>query len=221
MAYSQVFGQGRTRLQESGMAPTHVGGNGSCHKHSPRLPLAIALTLALMASPASFPEAKAAQASLAGTMYEAPALEYNLDPALLYSVALAESARGADSRLQPWPYTLRVLTEAGFYGKSREEAARQLETYLAQHGSVDIGIMQVNTRWHGHRVEDVTQLLDPSVGLRVGAEILREAIDSAPGDLVLGVGRYHNWADEERARNYGQRILAIYENILRVLGRSE
>lgn len=218
MAYSQVVGQGNTRLQESGKAPTHVGGGGGCHTRSSRLPLAIALTLTLMASPASLPEA---EASLSGTMYEAPALEYDLDPALLYSVALAESARGADSGLQPWPYTLRVLTEAGFYGKSREEAARQLEAYLAKHGSVDIGIMQVNTRWHGHRVEDVTQLLDPSVGLRVGAEILREAIDSAPGDLVLGVGRYHNWADEERARNYGQRILAIYENILRVLGRSE
>ncbi|PXX95993.1 transglycosylase [Halomonas sp. LBP4] len=171
-----------------------------------------------MIPPGAFSDA---EASLAGTMYEAPALEHNLDPVLLYSVALAESARGADSQLQPWPYTLRVLTEAGFYGQSREEATQQLQRYLQKHGSVDIGIMQVNTRWHGHRVDDVTQLLDPSVGLRVGAEILRESIDSAPGDLVLGVGRYHNWADEERARNYGRRILAIYRNIRRVVRVAE
>lgn len=195
-----------------------LGGKGKHHKVCPRLSTALGFALSFMVVPAVFTDA---EASLVGTMYEAPALEYDLDPVLLYSVALAESARGADRQLQPWPYTLRVLTEAGFYGQSREEAAQQLHRYLQQHGSVDIGIMQVNTRWHGHRVDDVTQLLDPSVGLRIGAEILREAIDSAPGDLVLGVGRYHNWADEERARNYGRRILAIYNNIRRVLGRPE
>jgi hypothetical protein len=218
MAYSQIGSQAFALLQQAVSAPLRVGKMGSLNNGYPRMSMAIGLALTLSVAPAANNQA---EASLAGTMYEAPALEYDLDPVLLYSVALAESARGADSQLQPWPYTLRVLSEAGFYGQSHDEAVEQLQRYLQNHGSVDIGIMQVNTRWHGHRVEDVTQLLDPAVGLRVGAEILREAIDSAPGDLVLGLGRYHNWADEERARNYGQRILAIYRNIRDVLGGAE
>lgn len=218
MAYSQIGSQANASLQDVGRPPMRLGGKSRSQLACSRLLTSYGLVLSLMVAPVAFSEA---EASLAGTMYEAPALEHNLDPVLLYSVALAESARGANSQLQPWPYTLRVLSESGYYGQTQEEAAQQLRRYLSQHGSVDIGIMQVNTRWHGHRVDDVTHLLDPNVGLRVGAEILREAIDSAPGDLILGLGRYHNWADEERARNYGQRILAIYRNILRELGRSE
>ncbi|MEG6623896.1 hypothetical protein V2B08_31720, partial [Pseudomonas aeruginosa] len=37
--------------------------------------------------------------------------------------------------------------------------------------------------------------------------------NSAPNDLELGVGRYHAWEDEIRARNYGSRVLAIYRNL--------
>ncbi|BBV43541.1 hypothetical protein STW0522CIT26_P11740 (plasmid) [Citrobacter portucalensis] len=47
----------------------------------------------------------------------------------------------------------------------------------------------------------------------VGAEVLSEAIQSSPNDLELGVGRYHAWEDEIRARNYGSRVLAIYRNL--------
>lgn len=159
-----------------------------------------------------------AQAGLQGTMFYEPARQHGIDPALLYAVALAESANAEAGMLQPWPYTLRVLTEPGHYASTRHDAERVLQGYLQIHRSIDVGIMQVNTRWNGHRVERVEDLLDPHVGLLVGAEILREAIDSAPGDLVLGVGRYHNWQDEARARNYGERVLAIYRNIKAIIG---
>ncbi|AIJ10630.1 transglycosylase SLT domain protein (plasmid) [Edwardsiella anguillarum ET080813] len=43
--------------------------------------------------------------------------------------------------------------------------------------------------------------------------MLSEAIKSSPSDLELGIGRYHSWNDEARARNYGSRILAIYRNL--------
>lgn len=159
-----------------------------------------------------------AHAGLQGTMFYEPAKQYGIDPALLYAVALAESANAEAGMLQPWPYTLRVLTEPGHYARSRHDAEKVLQGYLQIHRSIDVGIMQVNTRWNGHRVDRVEDLLDPHVGLMVGAQILREAIDSAPGDLVLGVGRYHNWQDEARARNYGERVLAIYRNIKSIIG---
>ena len=91
--------------------------------------------------------------------------------------------------------------------------------YLASHtatsSNIDIGIMQVNLRWHGHRVADPLTLLEPDSNIRVAAAILREAIDSVPTDLELGVGRYHS-SDPSRARAYGRRVLGIYQGLARL-----
>lgn len=148
-------------------------------------------------------------------MYDAPARAYGHDPLLLYSVALAESAwKGEESGfVQPWPYTLRVASLPGNYQMSFEDALDELQTYQVSYSSIDIGLMQVNSKYHGHRVTNLSDLLIPGTNLEIGAQILRETIDSAPGDLQLGIGRYHHWADEVRARSYGARILAIYDNL--------
>ena len=37
--------------------------------------------------------------------------------------------------------------------------------------SIDVGLLQVNTRWHGHRVDRLESLLDPKINLGVGAAI--------------------------------------------------
>jgi soluble lytic murein transglycosylase-like protein len=159
-----------------------------------------------------------AQASpLDGTDFQTVADEFSLDPLLLYSVALAESARSNGSgQIGPWPWTLRVPAK-GYYLESEQEAEALLAKLLESHGSVDIGMMQVSVRWNGHRVESPAELLDPAIALRTGAEILREALDSAPGDLQLGIGRYHTWKNEAAARNYGDRVLAFRRNIANAL----
>ena len=144
------------------------------------------------------------------------AKEMGIDPLLFYSVALAESARSVgDGNISPWPWALRA--NRSYYPESREAAEPILARLLAEHKSVDIGWTQINSRWNGHRVNSLADLLDPETSLRIGATILREAIDSSPGDLELGVGRYHNWDDEARARNYGARVLAIRRNLVQLL----
>jgi len=152
-----------------------------------------------------------------GTDFEDAAARYGLDPVLLYSVALAESASGrGDNNISPWPWTLRTLNEP-FYAMSREQAATRLQQLIDHKGkkvSVDIGFMQVNLFWHGHRVQNPIDLLDPITNLNTGAEILSETISSSPDDLELGIGRYHNWKDEARSRSYGKRVLSIYQQLL-------
>lgn len=187
-------------------------------KHLSALAVATTLTMIPLSANASLFSAPQ-HSPLSGTMYEAPARAHNLDPLLLYSVALAESAwRGEQNgEIQPWPYTLRVLSEPGNYQPNLAAAQSELRGYQERYKSIDIGIMQVNSHYHGHRVESLTDLLIPERNLLVGAEILRETIDSAPDDLQLGIGRYHHWADEVRARSYGARILAIYENLRQLL----
>lgn len=77
--------------------------------------------------------------------------------------------------------------------------------------------MQINLHWHGHRVEKPEQLLNPETNLKIGAVILAEAIQSAPNNLELGIGRYHSWQNVQAAVLYGRRVLALADQIRTVI----
>lgn len=161
---------------------------------------------------------------LSETLFEVFGKEVGLDPKLIYSVALAESARANNSKLlSPHPWTLRADT--AFYGQSKEEAKEQLNKLLQKTKSVDVGLMQVNVRWHGDKVSKPEDLLDPVINMRVGTNYLAEMIRSTPHDLELAIGKYHVGPtitndNKDRAKNYGQRVLAIYKNILDLASNS-
>lgn len=155
---------------------------------------------------------------LSGTVFDDAATRHGIDPLLLYAVALAESAKGAgQGNIGPSPWALRSKGSP-FYANTKQAASEKLEQLLKQGRSIDVGYMQVNIKWNGHRVDNVYDLLDPQKNVHVGAEILAEAISSAPNDIELGIGRYHNWLNVPLARNYGSRVLAIYRNLQEVEG---
>jgi soluble lytic murein transglycosylase-like protein len=151
---------------------------------------------------------------LRDTAWWTVAEQRGLDPYILYAVALVESAKVSKRLAKPWPWALNrqgrpvipsSLTEAkDILGGSLAKGIR----------NIDVGLMQVNVRWQGHRVRQPEDLLDPEINLRVGADILFEAIGSATGNLVLGIGRYHaGFRDAERAYRYGRRVLAVAQQI--------
>lgn len=154
-----------------------------------------------------------AQITLAGTYWETAANEQGLDPLLLYSVALAESLVNRGGRtVSPWPYVYRT-SEGPVYGQTREEVERWVASELAAgRRNIDIGLLQISLHWHGHRISNPIDLVNPETNMRVAAQILAEAMSSAPGDPVLGVGRYHSWR-EDAARRYGERVIRIYQGL--------
>lgn len=161
------------------------------------------------------PPAVGASGFLENTLWEKAAVAHGVDPALLYAVTIVESARRVDAaRVKPWPYALQVNGyNLSFYPQTKQEAEKIL-TWLQSRGidNVDVGLGQVNLRWHGHRVRQAADLLEPAVNLRVAAQILSESL-AASSDPVLGVGRYHShtyW----RARQYGGRVLGLYRRLL-------
>lgn len=146
--------------------------------------------------------------SLEDTLWEQAAKPYGIDPYTLYAVALLESARPGHSGIRPWPWTLR--TPGGpIYADTRQEARQALRSALERYESrnVDVGLMQINVRWHAHRAAPV-KLLDPAINLKVAAQILAQAIRSVPDRPVLGLGRYHSWKTP-RALRYGRRVARI------------
>ena len=151
---------------------------------------------------------------LSGTVFDEAGRRYRLDPLLLYAVALVESGYGSEKQgVRPWAWALRS-SRGSVYAKDRAEAEQVLSTLLGDGLlNVDIGLAQVNLRWHGHRIRQPADLLDPVTNLSVSADILRDALASAPGDLALGVARYHSWLDHDKGERYARRVLRIYQQL--------
>lgn len=150
---------------------------------------------------------------LSHTLWARVASARSLDPYLLYAVALIESARISGGLAAPWPWALNHSGRT-FYPENPETALAQIRNRLdVGQNVIDIGLMQVNLRWHGRRVRTLEALLDPVTNVQLGAEILAETIASAPGDLALGVGRYHTWRNLKAAYRYGRKVLALAERL--------
>ena len=134
--------------------------------------------------------------------YRRIADEYGIPPGVLYAVALTESGllmpESRDHR--PWPWTLNVAGKAYRYG-SRDTAYAGLMQHLARTEMVDVGLMQVNWRYHGDKLRTHWLALDPWFNLRIGASILREMYDQC-GDWIVAAGRKFSPDDEGWATEY-------------------
>jgi hypothetical protein len=148
--------------------------------------------------------------------YQQVADAYDLPAEVLYAVALTESARKVDStgNVRPWPWTLNFRGRGHFFS-SRDEAETALQRFLEQgRTSVDIGLMQVNWRYHEQRLGSPQRALDPYHNLRVAAEILRDCHQSRQ-DWWAAVGCYHAPNSPRRAAQYRTRVRAHWQRVIR------
>jgi len=147
--------------------------------------------------------------------YRTVARELGVPHTLLYAVALTESGRRLDNvGIRPWPWALNVSGQ-GYYFSSRTEAWQALRQLLKSGStSIDIGLMQVNWRYHRSRLGTPWQALDPYHNLRVGAGILRGCFQQK-GDWWTGVGCYHAPNNSERAARYRRRVQSRWQRLIR------
>lgn len=147
--------------------------------------------------------------------YRAIAAKWDIPQSLLYAVALTESGKrmvSTDS-YRPWPWTLNVAGR-GFFFDSRQAAWQALMAYLKEgKRSIDIGVMQVNWRYHKDRLGTPWQALDPYHNIRVGAGILQDCF-STRKDWWASVGCYHAPTNSPRAGQYQRRVLARWQRIV-------
>jgi|TARA_Y100001933_G_scaffold241414_1_gene267833 hypothetical protein len=156
---------------------------------------------------------------LRGSIYEDVGNEKGVDPALLYAVALTESGRALGERSEavaPWPYVLRAA-DARFYADNEDDYRLAYKLFVKKYGDkFDVGPLQVNVYWQvtrGKRTAAGEDLLDFRTNLSVGADTLKDAMAST-NDKALGIGRYHTWSDNDRARLFGERVLAVHQNLM-------
>ena len=155
---------------------------------------------------------------LQNTLWWQVANRHELDPYVLYAVALIESAKGSTkNQVTPWPWALNKSGKSIIPATQQEARSLLTKTLTEGNRNIDVGLMQINLHWHGHRVDKPEQLLNPVTNLQIGAGLLAEAIRSVPNDLVLGIGRYHSWQNVSAAVAYGRKVLAVAAQIRTVL----
>lgn len=157
--------------------------------------------------------ARVDQLNLSRTHWSSTAAKYGLDPYVLYAVALVESAKVSDGEAHPWPWALNQQGKSS-YPKTSVDALEKIRLLVREgQRNIDIGLMQVNLRWHGNRVSSLDRLIDPVTNVDIGAQILAESMATVPNDAALGIGRYHVWTDRFEAYRYGQKVLGLAQRL--------
>ena len=152
----------------------------------------------------------------APSSWDSAAQTAGVDKSVLYAMALWESARRREHAATPWPWTLRWAGGSQYFD-SDEAAVGALKGLLAAgYVNIDVGLMQVNWRYHAERLADgdPERMLDPEQNLRMAALILRETMVASGGDLERAVARYHS-SERQRGANYAARVLALAELLQR------
>lgn len=125
---------------------------------------------------------------------------------IIRAVCTHESQSFHKGRRQPWPWTLNVAGQ-GYWFRDRESATLYAELELVTGtSSIDIGLCQINWRWHGHHFSSIAELMDPAVNVRYAAQHLK----SLKGDNTWqeAIGAYHSPSNRSRAEAYATAVLS-------------
>lgn len=93
-----------------------------------------------------------------------------------------------------------------------ESAFDPLAVQYNTNGSVDFGVMQINSRWIGYWPEVTEEALrDPCINVQIGARVLADCL-SRYGYTWEGIGCYNAVSPDKRAA-YARRIIAVIESM--------
>jgi soluble lytic murein transglycosylase-like protein len=119
--------------------------------------------------------------------------------------------RWTDGTFRPWPWTLNVNEDkngvkAGARRYANKQTAEQALTLLIRKGirNIDVGLMQVNLYWHGSKVSNDLELLDPKTNITVAAGYLKDLKKN--NSISKTIANYHAPSDPQRGNDYVKRV---------------
>ncbi|MDF2964743.1 MAG: putative transglycosylase-putative [Rickettsiaceae bacterium] len=145
---------------------------------------------------ASIPEAQ----NLAKIIYNAEK-KYDIPEGLLFTIAQVES------KLNPWAININSTNKA-LYPSSKEQAARITRILLRNGMNFDVGVMQINWKYHGKEFDSIESMFSPETNIEYAAKFLR-SLHNQYGSWNQAVRRYHS-ATKELHEPYAKKILVTW-----------
>ena len=127
---------------------------------------------------------------------------YNLPNKLLTSIALVESGI-KKSEFKSWPWTLNVSGKS-MYFDNKLETLEYLQSNINLKKSIDVGCMQINTKYHLKNFKDLSHLVEPEENVKYAAIFLRKLYKKHKS-WNEAVSRYHS-SIPKRKKNYLKKV---------------
>lgn len=170
--------------------------------------ISIASALALSLAPS-------AALSAPKDIWDTAAAKTGIDKKDIQSICITESGiKFNDGYRRPWPYVLNSSYGPMFF-HTREKASEMLAHLISlKVKNIDVGMCQLNLAYHGHRVTNPHDLLDPVVNLNVASDYLKELMRRYNGDIVNVVAAYHTGSlgkkeQVDRGQNYVNSVIKV------------
>ena len=140
-------------------------------------------------------------------------VRHGIPSGLLQSITRVESGRKmVTGEYMPWAWTLNDRGE-GLFFDDRDSALAYLRDAMAAPGhSVDVGCMQVNTKWHAEGFLDIADMLDPVHNASYAAGFLLD-LHAAHQSWDDAVKHYHS-SEPRKNVAYHRRVLAELERFI-------
>ncbi|MCC5956005.1 MAG: transglycosylase SLT domain-containing protein [Natronohydrobacter sp.] len=138
-------------------------------------------------------------AHLCDTAARAAAMRHNVPLDVLRAVALTETGRMRNGRMEPWPWALN-MGGPGFWPDTRAAALTMARAQIDQgRRNIDLGCFQVNFRWHGQNFASLDDMIDPEKNADYAARLLSQH-KSRLGTWDAAAGAYHSGTQTLAAR---------------------
>jgi hypothetical protein len=140
---------------------------------------------------------------------------YHLPPALLPSIAKAESGRPITSAtdIRPWPWTIDA-DGTGLFFDSKAAAVAWTRSQAIRHRFIDVGCMQVDLHYHPNAFSTLEEAFDPEANADYAARLLMDLYRGEAGgswDSAVGLYHSHTWLF---AAQYRDRVALIGADVL-------
>lgn len=125
---------------------------------------------------------------------------------ILVKVCTHETRSFWKGKAQPWPWAVNVSGESFYYKNFRMAHAKALSVLDSGRTNIDIGICQLNWRWHGHNFTALSDMFHPYKNMVYAANLLVTLKGNSTWEDAIG--RYHSPFNTERAERYKSLVLA-------------
>ena len=109
--------------------------------------------------------------------------EFKLPNKLLTSISFVESGLKKNKKYISWPWTLNVDGKSKYFD-TKQEALEYLRQNNSKTKNIDVGCMQISTKFHAKEFENLNQILDPVANVKYAAKLLNLCDDSVRLPLV-------------------------------------
>ena len=134
---------------------------------------------------------------------------YNLPNKLLTSIALVESGI-KKSEFKSWPWTLNVSGKS-MYFDNKSETIEYLKSNINLKKSIDVGCMQINTKYHLKNFKDLSHLVEPEENVKYAAIYLLKLYKKHKS-WNEAVSRYHS-SIPKRKKNYLKKVQTYWNDL--------